>query len=64
VRFRHLKAQEAEGEGWKGIVGEGLALINRAPDDLHRFAQGLRLQKRAEMTDRKLREVGAVPPDR
>ena len=62
VSFKHLKGQDAEEEGWKEVVREGLALIDRAPDDLHRFAEGLRRLKRARMSDRRLREVWGLFP--
>lgn len=62
VSFKHLQAQEAEQEGWKEIVREGLAVIDQAPDNLHRFVQGLRLLKRAEMSDQKLRDVWRLFP--
>ena len=42
VAFRHVSAREYEAGAWKDVVREGLALVDRAPDDLHRFAAGLR----------------------
>lgn len=62
VSFKHLTPKEAPDEGpkeeaWKQIVKQGMTVIDRAPDDLHRFVQGLRLLKTAEMTDPRLRDV-------
>jgi hypothetical protein len=62
VSFKHLKAQEAEQDGWKEIVREGLALIDQAPDNLHELVRGLRLLKQAEMSDHRLREVWKLFP--
>lgn len=49
-------------ENWKEIVRQGLSVIHRAPQDLHRFVQGLRLLKQAEMNDRRFREVWKLFP--
>ena len=62
VAFRHVSAGEYEGGAWKDVVREGLALVDRAPDDLHRFAAGLRALRSAAMTDRRLREAWALFP--
>ena len=74
VSFKHLASTNppgrAEGdvdegpkeEAWKEVVRQGLTVIDRAPDDLHRFVQGLRLLKSAPMTDRHLREVWRTIP--
>ena len=62
VAFRHVSAREYEAGAWKDVVREGLALVDRAPDDLHRFAAGLRALKPAAMTDRRLREVWRLFP--
>ena len=62
VAFRHVSAAAYEAGGWKDVVREGLALVDRAPDDLHRFAAGLRALRRAEMTDRRLRAVWGLLP--
>ena len=71
VSFKHLASQKASGvgddegpkeEAWKEIVRQGMTVIDRAPDDLHRFVQGLRLLKSAEMTDARLREAWATIP--
>ena len=67
VSFKHLKPRASDDEGpkeeaWKGVVRQGLTVIDRAPDDLHRFVQGLRLLKSAPMTDSHLREAwGRLP---
>ena len=73
VSFKHLAASGSPGreaaddegpkeEAWKGIVRQGMTVIDRAPDDLHRFVEGLRLLKSAEMTDARLREVWRAIP--
>ena len=74
VSFKHLAptgpsgrvgADADEGpkeEAWKEVVRQGLTVIDRAPDDLHRFVQGLRLLKGAPMTDGHLREVWRTIP--
>ena len=67
VSFKHLKPRASDDEGpkeeaWKGVVRQGLTVIDRAPDDLHRFVQGLRLLKSAPMTDSHLREVWSRLP--
>jgi hypothetical protein len=62
VAFKHLKGESAEKEQWKEIVREGLAVIDHAPDHLDRFVSGLRLLKRAPMTDHRLREVWKLTP--
>jgi hypothetical protein len=60
VSFKHLKADDAE--QWQGIVREGLSVIDHAPEHLDRFVRGLRLLKRAGMTDERLREVWRLFP--
>lgn len=60
VSFKHLKADDAE--QWQGIVREGLSVIDHAPEHLDRFVCGLRLLKRAPMTDERLREVWRLFP--
>lgn len=67
VSFKHLTPKEGQDEGpkeeaWKEIVRQGMSVIDRAPDDLHRFVQGLRLLKQAPMTDMRLREVWKLLP--
>lgn len=66
VSFKHLKANgkadDAEAEQWKAIVREGLSVIDHAPEHLDRFVQGLRLLKRAPMTDARLRAVWTLFP--
>ena len=62
VAFRHVSAAAYEAGAWKDVVREGLALVDRAPDDLHRFAAGLRALRRAGMTDARLREVWGLLP--
>ena len=61
VSFKHMKAGGAEGadeaEQWKEIVREGMAVVERAPEDLHRFVEGLRRLQRAPMSDAHLRAV-------
>ena len=71
VSFKHLTSNHAPGgaedegpkeEAWKDIVRQGMTVIDRAPDDLHNFVRGLRLLKRAEMTDDHLRKVWTALP--
>lgn len=62
VSFKHFKADDQNQEGWKEIVREGLAVIDRAPEDLHCFVEGLRRLKQIAMTDAKLREVWRLFP--
>ena len=69
VSFKHLSKsaviQDDEGpkeEAWKQIVKQGMTVIDRAPEDLHRFVQGLRLLKSADMTDSRLREAWSTIP--
>lgn len=71
VSFKHLASQNASGvgddegpkeEAWKEIVRQGMTVIDRAPDDLHRFVTGLRLLKKAAMTDDHLRRVWTSIP--
>ena len=71
VSFKHLASQNASGvgddegpkeESWKEIVRQGMAVIDQAPDNLHKFVTGLRRLKRAEMTDGRLREVWNTIP--
>ena len=62
VAFRHTSAAAYEAGGWKDVVREGLALVDRAPEDLHRFAGGLRALKRAAMTDARLRAAWRLFP--
>lgn len=67
VSFKHLKAssnpdRKGEDGQWKEIVREGLSVLDRAPDDLYRFARGLRILKNAPMTDKKLRALWPLFP--
>lgn len=72
VSFKHLTppkdGDNGEGdegpkeEAWKEIVRQGMSVIDRAPENLHRFTQGLRLLKGAAMTDANLREVWRTFP--
>jgi len=63
VSFKHLKGSSEEAESWKEIVRQGLSVIDRAPESLHRFVEGLRLLKRMETTDERLREVWKLVPE-
>jgi len=49
-------------ENWKEIVKQGLSVVDHAPENLRRFVQGLRLLKKAELTDQRLREVWKMLP--
>ena len=76
VGFKHLTSADVPGEmvgdgsgyegpkeeSWKEIVRQGMTVIDRAPEDLHRFVTGLRRLKAAEMTDERLREVWRAIP--
>lgn len=61
VSFKHTKGAEQE-ETWQEVVRQGLSVIDRAPESLHQFADGLRLLKKAEMNDALLREVWKLFP--
>ena len=49
-------------ESWKGIVRQGMSVIDRAPADLGRYVAMLRRLKAARMTDARLREVWTALP--
>ena len=58
VSFKHLTSGgDPKEETWRDVVRQGMAVIDRAPDDLHSFARCLRAMKAARMTDGRLREV-------
>lgn len=61
IGFKHLKPDD-ESQNWREIVKAGLSMIDRAPEELERFAEGLRALRRAEMTDALLREVWPLFP--
>ena len=60
VSFKHLSS--ASDEPWQEIVKQGLAVLDRAPDDLHRFAERLRALKQIAMTDEMLRRIWPLFP--
>ena len=68
VSFKHLKGASSTGdegpkeESWQEVVRQGMAVIDQAPDDLHRFVDGLRRLKRASMTDHHLRALWHLLP--
>ncbi len=63
VSFKHVtSAADPKDDSWRGIVRQGMSVIDRAPDDLHTFAQSLRAMKAARMTDTRLREVWRALP--
>ncbi len=67
VSFKHFAAATSDGEepkeeAWKSIVRQGLSVIDRAPDDLHRYVEALRLLKAAPMTDTRLRDLWTAIP--
>ena len=69
LRPRRVPPRERAGvrglAAWKDVVREGLALVDRAPDDLHRFAAGLRaLRSGGDDGPAAARGVAAVPDDR
>ena len=60
VSFKH--ATGSASEDWRSVVREGMKLVHRAPTDLARFCQALRLLRQAQTSDRRLREVLALVP--
>ncbi len=63
VSFKHLAgAGDPKDEGWQQVVRQGMALIDQAPEDLHRYVVALRRLKAARMTDNRLREVWRALP--
>ena len=71
VSFKHLAPGGNAGSGsdegpkeesWKGIVRQGMSVIDRAPADLGRYVSMLRRLKAARMTDARLREVWTALP--
>lgn len=60
VSFRHTTGSAAE--DWRGVVRDGLRLVHRAPADLARFVGALRALRRAQTSDRRLREALALFP--
>lgn len=57
VSFKHLKNMNDQDETWKEIVRKGLAIIDQAPDQLHRFVEALRQLRATPMTEALLRDV-------
>jgi hypothetical protein len=57
VSFKHLKNASDQDETWQEIVREGLAIIDQAPDQLHRFVEALRRLRATPMTEALLRDV-------
>jgi hypothetical protein len=62
VSFKHVAASGEPAEAWKEVVRQGMSVIDRAPEDLDRYVRGLRLLKRAKMTDARLRDVWRLLP--
>ena len=66
VSFKHLSmpngAEVPQEYAWKQIVRDGMTVIDRAPDDLSRFVENLRLLRSASMTDDHLRRVWKALP--
>ena len=63
VSFKHLATGDGpKEESWKGIVRQGMSVIDRAPADLGRYVAMLRRLKAARMTDPRLREVWTALP--
>ena len=60
VSFKHTTG-DAE-EDWREVVRKGLGLVHRAPHDLARFTRSLRTLRRAQMSDKRLREAWALFP--
>ena len=58
VSFKHVTSEgDPKEDSWQDIVRQAMAVIDRAPDDLHRFVAAMRALKAARMTDGRLREV-------
>ncbi|MEL6706241.1 MAG: DUF932 domain-containing protein, partial [Bacteroidota bacterium] len=57
VSFKHLKNVSDQDETWQEIVRKGLAIIDQAPDQLHRFVEALRNLRAKPMTEPLLRDV-------
>ena len=58
VSFRHVKGESSdEAQSWKEVVRKGLSVVGHVPENLIRFAQGLRALKSQGMSDDHLREV-------
>ena len=57
VSFKHQKNVTNQDETWQEIVREGLAIIDQAPDQLHRFVETLRRLRATPMTETLLRDV-------
>ncbi|MEO1632876.1 MAG: DUF932 domain-containing protein, partial [Bacteroidota bacterium] len=57
VSFKHLKNVSDQDETWQEIVREGLAIIDQAPDQLHRFVEALQRLRATPMTEPLLRDV-------
>ena len=63
VNFKHVTSTgDPKEDSWRGIVRQGLSVIDRAPDDIDRFVQAMRVLKGARMTDARLREVWRALP--
>ena len=63
VSFRHTTSQGEPREAvWQDVVRQAMSVIDRAPDDLHRFVEAMRTLKGARMTDGRLREVWRALP--
>lgn len=63
VSFKHVtSAGDPKDATWRDVVRQGMAVVDRAPEDLHSFARSLRAMKAARMTDGRLREVWRALP--
>ena len=60
VSFRHTTGSASD--DWRTVVRDGLRLVHRAPGDLAVFVRALRLLRRAQTSDRRLREALALFP--
>jgi hypothetical protein len=60
VSFKHTTGDADE--DWREVVRRGLGLVHRAPHDLARFTRALRTLRRAQMSDKRLRETWALFP--
>ena len=60
VSFRHTTGSASD--DWRAVVRDGLRLVHRAPGDLAVFVRALRQLRRAQTSDRRLREALGLFP--
>ena len=63
VSFKHITSgNNPKEDTWQQIVRQAMSMIDRAPEDLHRFVEAMRTLKAARMTDGRLRQVWQALP--